>query len=79
MSLATREGSTTDSTDPGLLTNAYQWYLAFAFTSTLAEILSDGSVGPALAEAWDSTDAQRWNFKLRKGVTVPQWQGYDRR
>jgi peptide/nickel transport system substrate-binding protein len=69
MSLATREGSTTDSTDPGLLTNAYQWYLAFAFTSTLTEILPDGSVGPALAEAWDSTDAQTWNFKLRKGVT----------
>lgn len=69
MVLATREGSTTDSTDPGLLTNSYQWYLAFAFTSTLTEILPDGSVGPALAESWDSPDAQTWQFKLRKGVT----------
>ncbi len=69
MVLATREGSTTDSTDPGLLTNAFQWYLAYAFTSTLTEILPDGSAGPALAESWDSSDARTWNFKLRKGVT----------
>jgi len=69
MVIATREGSTTDSTDPGLLTNAYQWYLAYAFTSTLTEILPDGSVGPALAESWDSKDAKTWRFTLRKGVT----------
>lgn len=69
MVLATREGSTTDSTDPGLLTNSLQWYVAFAFSSTLTEILPDGTVGPALAESWDSTDAQTWRFKLRKGVT----------
>ena len=69
MVVASREGSTTDSTDPGLLTNGYQWYLAYAFTSTLTEILPDGTVGPALAEAWDSSDAQTWSFKLRKSVT----------
>ena len=66
--LASRHGSTTDSTDPGLLTNAFQWYLAFAFSNTLTEVLADGSVGPALAESWDSTDAKTWVFKLRKGV-----------
>ena len=69
MVLACREGSTTDSTDPGLLTNTYQWYLAYAFTSTLTEILPDGSIGPALAESWDSSDATTWKFKLRRGVT----------
>lgn len=69
MVIATRAGSTTDSTDPGLLTNSYQWYLAFAFTSTLTEVLPDGSTGPALAESWESSDAKTWKFTLRKGVT----------
>jgi peptide/nickel transport system substrate-binding protein len=69
MVLGSRHGSTTDTTDPALLTNAYQWYLAFAFTSTLTEILPDGTVGPALAESWDSADAKVWKFKLRDGVT----------
>lgn len=69
MILASRHGSTTDSTDPGLLTNAMQWYLALAFSSTLTEILPDGSVGPALAESWDSDDARTWKFTLRRGVT----------
>jgi peptide/nickel transport system substrate-binding protein len=31
MVLASRHGSTTDSTDPGLLTNAYQGLLALSF------------------------------------------------
>ncbi len=66
--LASRHGSTTDTTDPAQLTNAYQWYVAFAFTSTLTELLPDGSVGPALAESWDSSDAKVWKFKLRNGV-----------
>ncbi|MET2832164.1 ABC transporter substrate-binding protein [Mesorhizobium shangrilense] len=69
MILGSMHGSTTDSTDPALLTNAFQWYLAFAFTSTLTEILPDGTIGPALAERWDSTDAKVWKFKLRDGVT----------
>lgn len=69
MILASRHGSTTDTTDPGLLTNAMQWYVAFAFSSTLTEILHDGSVGPALAESWDSDDALTWKFNLRRGVT----------
>ena len=43
MILASRHGSTTDSTDPGLLTNAYQWYLAFAFTSTSVSVLGNAT------------------------------------
>lgn len=69
MVLASRHGSTTDSTDPGLLTNGMQWYVAFAFTSTLTEVLPDGSIGPALAESWDTSDAIVWKFDLRRGVT----------
>lgn len=69
MILASKHGSTTDSTDPGLLTNGFQWYVAFAFTSTLTEVLADGSIGPALAESWDTSDARIWKFKLRRGVS----------
>lgn len=69
MVLASRHGSTTDSTDPGLLTNAFQSLLAQAFTNTLTELLPDGTVGPALAESWDTTDGKTWHFKLRRGVT----------
>ena len=69
MVLASRHGSTTDSTDPGLLTNAFQGLLALSFSNTLTEILPDGSVGPVLAESWDSKDGKTWRFNLRKGVT----------
>ena len=69
MILASRHGSTTDSTDPALLTNAFQALLANAFSSTLTEVLPDGTVGPALAESWDTTDGKVWSFKLRRGVT----------
>jgi peptide/nickel transport system substrate-binding protein len=69
MILASRHGSTTDSTDPGLLTNAYQGLLANAFTNTLTEILADGTVGPVLAESWETKDGKVWRFKLRRGVT----------
>lgn len=35
----------------------------------LTEIRADGSVGPLLAESWDSADEQKtWTFKLRSGV-----------
>jgi peptide/nickel transport system substrate-binding protein len=76
MRLGSRHGSTTDSTDPGLITNAFQGYLAYAFTSTLTEILPDGTLGPALALSWDSTDAKTWQFKLRKDVTFHNGQPF---
>lgn len=67
--LASRHGSTTDTTDPALGTNGYQVLLGLAFANTLTEVLADGSVGPSLAESWDTSDAKTWQFKLRKGVT----------
>lgn len=69
MVLASRHGSSTDTTDPGTLTNAFQALVALAFASTLTEILPDGTVGPALAESWESKTGQSWRFQLRKGVT----------
>ena len=35
----------------------------------LTEIKDDGSVGPLIAEAWESSDQQKnWIFKIRKGI-----------
>lgn len=68
MVLGSRHGSTTDTTDPALLTNGMQGYLAYAFTNTLTEVLADGSLGPALASSWDSRDAITWQFKIRNDV-----------
>ena len=69
MVLASRHGYTTDTTDPALYTNAYQSMLGLAFTNTLTEFLPDGSLGPVLAESWDSKDGKTWRFRLRKGVS----------
>lgn len=35
---------------------------------TLTDIKRDGTVGPALAESWASSDAVTWTFKIRDGV-----------
>lgn len=34
----------------------------------LVDIKRDGSLGPALAESWESPDAKTWTFKIRDGV-----------
>ena len=36
---------------------------------SLTEVAADGSLVGELAESWESSDATRWVFKLRKGVT----------
>ena len=69
MILGSRHGSTSDSLDPGLLTNGLQWTLAFARGATLSEIAADGAAVPSLASEWEaSPDARIWTFKLRDGV-----------
>lgn len=35
----------------------------------LTDIRADGSVGPLLAESWDSADAKAWTFRLRTNAT----------
>jgi len=69
MKLASHHGATTDTLDPGLLTNGYQWMIQFAIANTLTETLADGSLGPSLATEWSANaDASVWTFELRKGV-----------
>lgn len=68
MVLGTQHGSTTDTTDPGGIVNTLQSYVAFAFASTLTEMLPDRKIGPNLATAWDSNDALTWQIKLRTDV-----------
>lgn len=69
LSIGSSQGSTTDSTDPALLVNGFQWLVALGYSNTLTEILPDGSIGPVLAASWDSKDAKTWHFKLRQGIT----------
>ena len=69
MILGSRHGATSDSLDPGLLTNGLQWTLGFARGATLTEIGADGSAQPSLASEWEaSADARTWTIRLRDGV-----------
>ncbi len=69
MKLAMGHGSTTDTIDPAIIENGFQWTMMYAIANPLTEIAADGSLQPALAESWDvSDDATTWSFKLRKGV-----------
>lgn len=69
MKLAMGHGSTTDTIDPAIIENGFQWTMMYAIANPLTEIAANGSLKPALAESWDvSDDAKSWSFKLRKGV-----------
>lgn len=62
-------GSTTDSLDPATMANAFSGTLNFGLHNSIAEIDTDGSLKPELAESWEATpDAKTWTFKIRKGV-----------
>lgn len=63
-------GSTTDSLDPGTITDMMlQVVNQGQIRNTLVEIDADANPIPELAESWDATpDAKTWSFKLRKGV-----------
>jgi peptide/nickel transport system substrate-binding protein len=69
MKLAMGHGSTSDTYDPALITNGFEWVLTYAIVNTLVELSADGKLVPALAESWEtSDDATQWTFKLRNGV-----------
>ena len=62
-------GETTDTLDPGQVTNGYTTVIAYTITNMLTEEDADGKIGPKLAESWEASDAaKKWMFKLRKGV-----------
>ena len=63
-------GATSDTLDPGIqLAMMPQTLVYGAAGNSLVEINADGQPVPELAESWESTpDAQKWVFKLRRGV-----------
>ena len=69
MRLAMGHGSTSDTLDPGQLTNGLQWVVAYGVANTLTELDAQGNLVGSLATEWSSTpDAKTWTFKLREGV-----------
>ena len=62
-------GATTDTLEPGKLTDHVAIAVQFQFRNNLVEIDHEGKAIPELAESWEpSSDATKWTFKLRKGV-----------
>ncbi|MEE4355559.1 MAG: ABC transporter substrate-binding protein [Desulfococcaceae bacterium] len=63
-------GSTTDSLDPAAITDIMMQLLVYGqLGNSLVEIDHENKPVPELAESWESSpDAQKWTFRLRKGV-----------
>lgn len=62
-------GGTTDTLDPGQISNGYTTVIAYAITNMLTEEDADGNILPKLAESWEARDAAKtWVFKIRKGI-----------
>ncbi len=71
-------GSTTDSLDPGKLTSQYNQVLNFQLRNCLVEIDHKSNAIPELAESWEpSSNADKWTFKLRKGVEFHNGKTFD--
>ena len=67
--LGSAGGSTTDSMDPGTLSQTMSQTVNQCLRSQLVEVNYKGEAVPELAESWEaSKDAVTWTFKLRKGV-----------
>lgn len=62
-------GSTTDSLDPAMMTDAMAYNINWQIRNNLLEINRKGDLVPELAQSWDSSlDAKKWTFRLRRGV-----------
>ncbi|NIQ38026.1 MAG: twin-arginine translocation signal domain-containing protein [Proteobacteria bacterium] len=62
-------GSTADSLDPAVITDAMAYTINWQVRNCLVEVDYKSNPIPELAETWEaSTDATTWTFKLRKGV-----------
>ncbi|TPK73598.1 ABC transporter substrate-binding protein [Mesorhizobium sp. B2-4-15] len=63
--VASHDGSTSDSHDPGAYLNFSVYLLANAHRSYITAIESDSSLGPDIAKEWSATpDAKEWSFQL---------------
>ena len=62
-------GSTTDSLDPGTMTDAMAYNINWQIRNCLVEVDYESNPIPELAQSWESSpDAATWRFKLRRGV-----------
>ena len=76
--IACTGGSTADSLDPGKLTSQYNQVLNFQLRNCLVEIDHKSNAVPELAESWEpSSSADKWTFKLRKGVEFHNGKTFD--
>ena len=62
-------GSTTDSLDPGTMTDAMAMSINWQVRNCLVEVDYKGHPVPELAESWEALPgAAKWAFKLRRDV-----------
>ncbi len=66
--IAMQIASAADTLDPNKLTSDIDIVRGKQIYDTLTEIGTDSKLKPALATAWDSTDAKKWTITLRKDV-----------
>src|SRR4029453_13789071 len=69
MRFSMAHGETTDTLDPGQVTNGYTTVVAYTTTNMLTGEHADGKKKPKLAKNWEASDAaKKWVFKLPKGA-----------
>lgn len=62
-------GSSSDSMDPGTITDTYMQVVNYGLRNNLTEVTPDGELIGELAESFEaSEDARSWTFRLRDGV-----------
>ena len=62
-------GATTDTLDPGGITDFFMQSLSSGIRGELTEINYKSEIIPAIAESWESSNgATVWRFKIRRGI-----------
>jgi peptide/nickel transport system substrate-binding protein len=61
-------GGTKDVLDPAQTNDSYMINVGNQLRNNLTEMSPEGQLRSELAESWESSDAVKWVFKLRKGV-----------
>ena len=64
------DGNTSDTHDPGSYVTRTMIFLGHTHRSYLTMINGDGSLGPDLADSWESSpDASEWTFRINPNAT----------
>ena len=66
--MALGDANATDSLDPTTYVSRFPTFAAYLWGNALVGLDADMNLLPKLAESWDTSDAQTWAFKLRKGA-----------